>query len=249
MRVENTKFTIGGSLESALKGEYKFETKEVLTEGWELTKKGKPIILLGLLLVFIISSTVFAFIFELLGTYDLSEISQGTRMVIDISVTILLAPFMAAMIMIGISNSIRAVSRYSFLFHFIPKTLILSVASILVSAVVQLGFIFLIVPGVYLVIATTYTIPLILDKGFTPVRAMFTSIKVVHHQWFEFAKIFAFFFFLGLLCLATFGVALIWVAPYYYNVKGILYREVFGIEVKVSPIGVNDLKSDNIFHA
>ncbi len=249
MRVENNKFTIGGNIESALKGEYQLDVKEILQEGWMLTKQGKSIILQGLLLVFSIGIATFTFIFHWLGIQNLDEISPGFRMLIDLSFTILLSPFLAALVMIGISNSIRAVSKPAFIFHFIPKTLILSLAAILVSAIVQLGFILFIIPGIYLLVATSFTIPLVLDKGLTPAKAMITSVKVTTFNWFDFAKIFGFFALLSILCLVTFGVALFWVAPYYYNVKGILYRDVFGVEVNVMPLDREKLQSDNIFHA
>lgn len=62
-----------------------------------------------------------------------------------------------------------------------------------------------------------------------PAKAIFTSIKVVNHQWLNFVKLYAVFFLLLLLVLITFGIAMIWVAPFYYNVKGILYRDIFGL--------------------
>lgn len=249
MRVENPNFSIGGNLDSALKGEYQLNVKEILQEGWELTKRGKRVILLGMFLIMLVAAICSGIAFSMLGTYNLNELTPGNRLFLDISLTVLISPFIAAITMAGISNSVGAVSHSSFLFHFVPRILVLSVASVLVSAVVQLGMLLLIVPGLFLAMATSFTIPLLLDKGVTPARAMMISIKVVSYKWLDFAKIYGFFALLGLLVVVTLGVAIFWIAPYYFNVKGILYREVFGIQVKILPVGTGKLKADNIFHA
>jgi len=247
--VEEKKFTIGGNLDSALKGESTFDAESVLKEGWEITKNGKSVLLLGTMLIVWICVGFFIFVSQFVDFENPIELPPMTRVLIDVSLTVLLAPFLAALEMTGISNSIRALSKPSFIFHFVPKTLILSAASVLVGAVVQFGLALFIVPGLYLLIATSFTIPLILDKGMNPFQAMSTSIKIVNRRWLEFLKVFGFFGLLGMLTAITFGIALIWTLPFYYNVKGVLYREVCGIQVKVVPLDNQKLKSDNIFHA
>ncbi|MCY7293877.1 hypothetical protein [Alteromonas sp. a30] len=249
--MEDNRYTIGGSLESALKGEFTFSAESVLKEGWEITKNGKSVLLLGVLLIFWITAgfSLFLYQFTEFGKNPEGETAFLNQFLMEASLTVLLAPFFAALEMTGISNSIRAISRPSFIFHFVPKTLILSVASLLVGFVVQIGFAFLILPGIYLLMASSFTIPLILDKGFTPVRALVTSISVVNRRLLEFMKVFGFFALLGVICAMTFGIALIWTLPFYYNVKGVLYRDIFGVQVKVLPNNNEKLKSDNIFHA
>lgn len=249
MRVKNSNFSIGGNLESALKGEYQIEVKAILKEGWQLTKNGKSVILAGIFLILFIAMICTSVAFSVLGTYDLNALTPTSRLLLDVSLTVLISPFIAAITMAGVSNSVGAVSPPSFLFYFVPRILILSVASVLVSAVVQLGIIFFVLPGLFLAMATSFTLPLLLDKGLTPARAMMISIKVVSFKWGEFAKIYGFFALLGLLVVVTLGVAIFWIAPFYFNVKGILYREVFGIQVKLLPAGSDKLKADNIFHA
>lgn len=247
--MEDPNFSIGGNLDSALKGEYQLQVKEIIQEGWALTKQGKSVMLLGVLIVMLVALVCTSIAFTVLGTYDLNDFSPPQRLLLDISLTILISPFIAAITMAGVSNSIGAVSQSSFLFHFVPRIVVLSVASVLVSAVVQLGLLLLVVPGLFLAIATSFTIPLILDKGFTPARAMMISIKVVSFKWLAFAKIYGIFALLGMLTIVTLGIALIWIVPFYFNVKGILYREVFGIQVKILPVGTSKLRADNIFHA
>ena len=247
--MKDPNFSIGGNLDSALKGEYQLHVKEIIQEGWALTKQGKSVILLGVLIVMLVAFVCTSIAFTVLGTYDLNEFSSSQRFLLDISLTVLISPFIAAITMAGVSNSIGAVSQSSFLFHFVPRIVVLSVASVLVSAVVQLGILLLVLPGLFLAMATSFTIPLLLDKGLTPARAMMISIKVVSVKWLDFAKIYGLFSLFGLLAVVTLGIALIWIVPFYFNVKGILYREVFGIQMKVLPVGTGKLRADNIFHA
>lgn len=240
-----------GSMEKALSGQYEVDFRTVLEEGWEITKTRKSAILQGMVFVFALLVVVTLASIQLFGLSEEDWQKDENRFVIDFLVNVLVAPFAAALMMMGIKHSVNETPPSGFLFNFVPQIFILSIATIMIGLVVQLGLIVLIVPGLYLMIATGFTIPLMLEKSLTPGRAMLISIKAVNHKWFEFIKIYSFFALLGMLVIITFGVALIWVIPFYYNVKGVLFRNIFGLEHLSVKSEINEVSnsSDDVFHA
>ena len=91
-----------------------------------------------------------------------------------------------------------------------------------------LGFICCIIPGIYLAVAWTFTLPLIVDKKLDFWSAMELSRKVVTKHWFHFFffGIFALlYFFLGAL---AFGVGLFVTIPLVLASLMYAYEDVFG---------------------
>jgi len=102
-------------------------------------------------------------------------------------------------------------------------------------------------PGIFLAVALSLVIPLVVEKKFSPVKAISLSVKALRFNWF---KIFSLYLILisaliisllPLILLAQselsviggviFFFSLSYLAPLYYNVKGILYREIFGLQL------------------
>lgn len=229
---ENQENFSKGSLRKALNGEFDFDVKAVLKEGWKITQSDKWAMLQGIAVVFVIALMVVAVAQEVSRQKGIEFNEPSFRMGTELVLMILVAPFAAGLIMMGVNASIGGKNRGSHIFQFVHRTFSIVVASLMISAIVQIGMLLLVLPGLYLIVATGFTIPLILDKGIFPARAIFVSIKVVNVRWYKFVQLYFVFFILTLLVLATFGLAMIWVAPFYYNVKGLLYRDIFGVGVE-----------------
>ncbi|BDX06531.1 hypothetical protein [Planctobacterium marinum] len=218
------------SVESALNGDYEFDLKAVFDEGWKLTQADKSSIVQGMLVVIVIAMSIMLMAAYVSEAKGISWEEPGFRFGLDIIMAVLIAPLTAALMMMGIKSSVGRKNYLADLFGFINRTLVITVTVVMTTAIVQIGLLFLVLPGLYLMIATGFAIPLVLEKNMLPAKAIFTSIKVVNHQWLNFVKLYAVFFALLLLVALTFGIAMIWVAPFYYNVKGILYRDIFGVQ-------------------
>ncbi len=97
-------------------------------------------------------------------------------------------------------------------------------------------------------IALTLTMPLIIEKKLSPLKSILISLKVTRFQWpqiFLLHFILATVFFVSLLPLlflinspasiigvAIFFFSMSYLAPMYYHMKGILYREIFGLDIQ-----------------
>jgi predicted Ser/Thr protein kinase/uncharacterized membrane protein len=88
---------------------------------------------------------------------------------------------------------------------FSKRFLHLFLASFVTSLLVVLGFLCLILPGIYLLVAYVFALPLVMDKGLDFWPAMELSRKIVSRHWWKF---FGFGLILLGLCLAGF-IALI----------------------------------------
>ena len=85
--------------------------------------------------------SLFIYGFTELGSQPDGEVPLTYQFVMELALTVLVAPFFGALEMTGISNSIRAISKPSFIFHFVPKILILSSATLFVGFIAQIGFV------------------------------------------------------------------------------------------------------------
>lgn len=91
----------------------------------------------------------------------------------------------------------------------------LLLASIVGGGLIALGFLCLLLPGIYLAIAYAFATPLIVDRGDGFWQALETSRKTVSRQWFS---VFGFFLFLlalniaGMLCFAVGFLVTAWVS-------------------------------------
>jgi uncharacterized membrane protein len=106
------------------------------------------------------------------------------------------------------------------------------VATIMQSILVAIGFLLLILPGIYLAVGYTMTIPLIIDKGLSPWQAMEMSRKAVHKVWWKVAGLFSVMGLIYLGSLIPLGIGLIWTWPMFIILVGVVYRFLFGKENK-----------------
>jgi hypothetical protein len=110
---------------------------------------------------------------------------------------------------------------------FSPRFLHLFLAGFVTTTLTTLGFFCLIVPGIYLMIAWTFTLALVIDKGLHFWSAMELSRKVVSRHWWKF---FGFAIVLTLLKLAgllAFIVGLFIVLPIAIAALMFAYEDVF----------------------
>ena len=95
---------------------------------------------------------------------------------------------------------------------------------------ITIGFILLILPGIYLMVAYYMALPLVAEKGMSPWRALETSRKAVTHRWFSIFGFFIVLSFIAFVSAIPLGIGMIWTLPMMLIAYGILYRNMFGVE-------------------
>ncbi|MDN4501463.1 hypothetical protein QX776_03585 [Alteromonadaceae bacterium BrNp21-10] len=246
---KKVKIQMGGDLDKALKGDYDFDLKAVLKEGWALTQNTKGVMFSGLLLSFLIAYILLRLFVFTDGQIDLQDIQNNPNPYVGIAITVLIAPILAGVQMMGINHSVGGRSQLGHLFHFVPLTLILATTDLVTSLLAELGLTLAILPGIYLMIAFTFAIPLVAERRLSPFIAMYYSLRVVTSKLWKFTLLYGLFFVLLILCFLTLGLATIWIGPFYYNVKGILYRDIFGMGITIEKHSDKDTNEESIFNA
>lgn len=222
-----------GSLEKGLAGDYAISIGEILSEAWRRTKGNKGTVWLGLVL-YIVALAVISYVAGMISGYPAfnpqaaMEATGMSQLIYQLLVTIAGAPLAAGLIMIGIKIARdESVSGTEVFAHF-DKILPLALGMILMYILTAIGFVLLVLPGIYLMVAYTLTLPLIVDKGLGPWQALETSRKAITKHWFPF---FGFLIVCLLLYIAGFlalVIGLIWVLPLLAIAFGIVYRNIFG---------------------
>lgn len=108
--------------------------------------------------------------------------------------------------------------------YFLP----LFLASLAGCFMVSIGFLLLIIPGIYLAVAYMFTTFLILDYRMEFWQAMETSRKIISKNWFVFFGFSFVLFAVNLLGGLAFGVGLLVTIPVTACAAAVAYKEIIG---------------------
>lgn len=158
---------------------------------------------------------------------DMSKLTTSQQGIIDIALILVVAPLTAGISVMGVRAARHQSVKALDIFNYAPLVVVLGLAQLLISILVQIGLILLILPGVYILIATTYALPLIADKNLGIFDAILQSCKTVNKFILSFIVLFGAYFVLFLLSLFTFGFALLFVMPLYFISLGVIYVVLF----------------------
>lgn len=225
-----------GSIEKAISGDYEFSIGEVISEAWARTRGSKWTIHLAFLYAFLVMMGLmiaFAFLSTLL--IEVTQAPSGNvalSLIMQLGLNLIMLPMMAGIMILGIKRSVDAPIRAGSVFDYFSKMIPLLLTMILMSIMIIIGFMLLILPGIYLSVAYYMAIPLMAEKGMSPWQALETSRKAITRRWFS---VFAFFIILSIMVFISaipLGLGLIWTMPLMIIAFGILYRNMFGVKAK-----------------
>lgn len=207
--------------------EYDFDIIEIIKEGFRHLDgvKGTFVAAFGIYLVVAIALQIVLGIFFPSPAEEPNLLNQQIVTLLSYPV---LMPLMVGIIMMAINYSRGENIEFKSVFNYYHLMGKLALAGMLIYVMTIIGFVLLVLPGIYLSIAYVFTLPLIADKGMDVWEAMELSRKTVTKHWF---KVFGLMFLLSLIFLAgimTFGIGLIWAVPLLFlTLYGLLYRSIF----------------------
>lgn len=216
------------SIEEALARGYNFGVDSLINQAWQRVKGSKGVFFAALLTL---AGAALALQFILHLGLKLSGLGDDEALTKALNnlVSTLLSPLSAGLIMMGVQRAADQSIRFSDLFKHLGKAVPIILTSFFMSAMIALGFLLLILPGIYLTIAYLLAIPLVIERGLSPWQAMEASRKAISQHWF---KVFGWLITLGLIILVSalpLGIGLIWSLPMTFISSGILYRIIFGV--------------------
>ena len=232
--------TIGGDLQRSLDSGFRLDLKAVLREGWQLTSGAKT----GLLLAV---ATVLALMFLLIRLAAFSGWLETRSIVISMLFSIMLAavlsPVSSSLDMLGLRRALGSRVRGSMVFDYLRQAPVLIQTSLLLSGckggLESLSMHSSMAESVSMAllllfsVSMLFTIPLILERRLSPVRAMWTSFRLFLRGWPQLLLLYAVLAALFVLAMLPLGLGLIWMIPFYLIVNGIVYRDVCGVRVRI----------------
>lgn len=232
----------GNSLDAGLAGNYQLGIGNILGEAWRLTSgmKGSfwaAVIVVGLAAVVV--SVVFNFVGVLItGSAQALEANLGLQYGINLLLGAVLAPLSAGIMMMGVRRAAGLPVNFDTVFSYFGLFLPLAVLVVLQTLITNIGYLLLIIPGIYLAVAYTLSLPLAVDRRMSPWTAMETSRRAITRRWFE---VFVLLIVAWLIMLAGILTIIgwVWTGPMIVNVHGIIYREIFGVKTAGAANGAN----------
>ena len=219
-----------GSVEKGVAGDYEFSVEGTLREAWEKTDGNKGTVWVAMLIyiaIYFVASLVVGLVSIPLAS-AFGEVAA--QFIAQIPLMIVIAPIAAGLMMLGVKLAVGRSAEPTSILSYYDKVVPLALTSILMTVLIMIGFMLLIVPGIYLAVAYVLATPLVADKGLSPWEALETSRKAITKKWFS---VFGFMVAMSLIMMVSvllIGIPLIWTVPMGVIAMGILYRNVFGYE-------------------
>lgn len=245
----------GGSVEKSLKGETQLDLKAIAKEAWDLSKNTKTAVLHGVLLLFFIAM-IFAWALQsIFGITDLSIVPPQMMISLKVAGIIVTTPIVATMFLLGISHSVGVKPRFLSVLKKVLGSVLVILLALLLAAMSDLGSLVgsqvNVLSGLavlfYINLATGFSIMLLVEKKLAPSQCVVQSLKVFHKYWMPLSTFYLAYYCCLILGALSLGFAYIWIIPFFINMKGILYRELFG--VKVRDVNNKPNQDEAVFHA
>lgn len=246
MSEKNTNEAHSRSLDNALTGQYTLNVNSILREAWQMTLQSRMSINVGLCFILLLGTMVSLIASNFMGGIEAVLTDPKAMSLLNIIVTVVIWPFLAGVEMMGVHHAHQQKTRAIMVFSFLQRGSWVALCALLTSILISLGFQLLVLPGVFFAVVLSLTIPLVVDKKLSPFQAIKISILSLRFKFFQLFRLYLLLF-IALIALVTpiallaeselsplaiilfiFGMSFL--APTYYNVKGIVYREVFDIK-------------------
>ena len=166
-------------------GKYDFDIKAVFNRAYTLSSQNNWTLVLALACVWAATFAIYLLYIDAFGISDLASLvtqetplTQTQQVMIELTLTFVLAPLWSGITMLAI-NTQRKISLPVFsIFQYYKMLPALALASICIDILFTFGFTLFFIPGFYVFVATTFTLPLIADMQLKLIYAIICSIKL-----------------------------------------------------------------------
>ena len=204
------------SIPDVIQNGYSVDIGKYLGEGWEIFKKNIGGFVGFTVIVLLLSS--------------LSVIlPEKARLLGNVASAVLAGPLNAGLFIVAFKLIKQRSTTFSDFFLGFNNFLQFFIANLLVSILVGIASLFLLLPGIYLGVAYSFTTALIVDRKFDFWEAMETSRKVISKRWFPF---FGFVLVLALINIVgalLFFVGLLFTIPLTMCAIAAAYQDILGL--------------------
>ncbi|MDC1287919.1 hypothetical protein N8198_08530 [Gammaproteobacteria bacterium] len=224
----------GGNIEDAIAGNIEVGMLAILGDAWRGLKGFKLKCHIATAIWFVVYLVAVVISFLIVFALDAVGANEGSASVIGSLVQFIAIaatmPMMAGITIMGIRHSqgksVSAGSIFNY-FHRAPAVILWY---FLMNFMIILGFLLLILPGIYLSFAYMFSLPLMVEKNMGVWTALEVSRKAVTRIWFRAAGFLMLIMLLISLGMIPLGIPLIWIVPWVTLAYAMLYFKLFGVE-------------------
>ena len=224
----------GGNIDDAVAGNFQVNMLETLGEAWRGLKGFKLKCHLGLILYFLVflgATVVYGIVVTLIATSGADESIIGVLgIVFQLVITVISLPMTYALFIMAMRHANNKSVSAGEVFRHFGSIVSLFVAYILEVILIMIGFMLLVLPGIYLMFAYMYAMPLIIEKKMGPWHAMEVSRRALTRVWFRFFGFVWLILLINTLGIFTLGIAWIWTIPWSILAMAMVYEKIFGVE-------------------
>ncbi|KEY91338.1 hypothetical protein CF67_21025 [Candidatus Photodesmus blepharus] len=245
-------FNLGGSLERGVSGDYELKVGEVFKEAWNHTIRNFLSFFPSILILLIIQFGVFYIALKLqLG--ELSEIVDFFQnpgvfdqrviqaiFIANFSYEVVSAPIYAGISLMAMSHTAGLSTEQRHIakgLQFTVPVILATLFSLILQGVAGMVLPFL---SLYFSLAFSNAILLICEKRILPIQSLLLSLRAVNKKIIVIGSIYLLIMLMFIIAAVFYGVALIFVIPFFFHVKGIIYRNMFGVKLKIISNDDND---------
>ncbi|MFM8704019.1 MAG: hypothetical protein ACKOHG_09150 [Planctomycetia bacterium] len=215
----------GGTLEDTLAGRTHWTIGEILGDSWKLVRGFKGTFWLAFL-AYLGITIAGGFLVQVVFTITRSPVvAQLLNFILMVAVYY---PMFAGLMMLGVRRAAGATTRASLVGECLPKAGRIAGLYVMQMLLIGLGFVALILPGIYLSVAYMIALPLAVDRDMRIWTALETSRRAIGTCWFRTAGLLTVLSLSGFVMLFTAGIAAIWLAPLAIIAWGMLYHRLVG---------------------
>jgi hypothetical protein len=206
-----------------------FRVTAILKAAWTMVTGVKGPIWGGILLLFTVLvgvETAATLLVPFATAFGGETLTVWLQIIVQMAGTVLLLTFLAGLYNIGVRRSCGSYYSWRTVFSGFPFIGRIGVAGILMSLLIASGFVLLILPGIYLAVGYSLTLPLMVVKRYGPWEAMEVSRRLIHPRWWQVFGIYIVMYLIYLLSCIPFGIGLFWTVPMLFTLTGVLYRSL-----------------------
>lgn len=247
---EQQSMIIGGNLTAALNGDYTLNLADVFRHSFTATKGHWASLFLGfiafigiLLVLTLVAFSVLpeAWVAQIVPAETDQPVPAQALLILSLIGAVVGAPFWGGLILMGIRHSVDIPTKAVDVFDGFSRAGPLIITLLTTNAITQLALLLTnqihwsvsVIAQIYFSVIFAFSLPLVIERGITPLNAIYYSIRIVHYKLPLY--ILLLFIVSGLIALSSvlFFVPLILVIPLIFNLVGVVYKETVGVAINL----------------
>jgi hypothetical protein len=234
LRFETPSDHSGGTIEDATAGNIEISMTGTMGEAWRNMKGFKFSCHVAFFLYFIVaiiaSLVAYPIIFGLMSAGAEQNTAGLIGAVVQLFASIAVMPMFIGIHIMGMRHAENKSVSAGSIFGYFDKIPSVFLCYIIMMIMVLLGTMLLILPGIYLMIAYMFAIPLVVEKNMSAWQALEVSRKALTRKWFPMFGLLILIGFVNTLAIFTLGIAWIWTIPWSVLTMSMVYTKLFGAE-------------------